>query len=228
MCIEYDVFGVPVALARGVLLPHNTAMPSRIPSRYVMGALRGAGYVVAAFGALLLLVAVLVLLQAQRDETRPAGAAVVLGANGYGGDGAALRQARLEHALDLYQRGVVSRIILTGEPPGAEEGGDIAAGRAFLANRGVPESVLLEGQGITTRENLQAAAERAREGGIGTVLVISDPPHMLRSLKIARDAGLSAYASPAFNSPTSRSFTTALLFVAREAWAYTVYIFAGR
>jgi uncharacterized SAM-binding protein YcdF (DUF218 family) len=193
-----------------------------------MSALRAAGLAAASIGALLLFVAVLVLLQAQRDETRPAGAAVVLGANGYGSDGAALRQARLEHALDLYQRGVVSRIILTGEPAGTGESGDIAAGRAFLTDRGVPESVLLEGEGITTRENLQTAAERARAGGIGTVLVVSDPPHMLRSLKIARDAGLIAYASPAFNSPTSRSFTTALLFVAREAWAYTVYIFAGR
>jgi uncharacterized SAM-binding protein YcdF (DUF218 family) len=203
-------------------------MRSRFATRILLDALRGVVAVAASVGGLLLLVAVLVLLQAQRDETRPAGAAVVLAADGWGAE-AAPRQARLDHVLDLYQRGVVSRIILTGGPTSAASEGDAAAGRAYLVERGVPESVLLlEDQGVTTRENLRAAAERARASGIGTVLLIGDPPHMLRSLKIARDAGLVAYASPAFNSPTSRSFTIALAAVARESWSYTTYIFAGR
>lgn len=204
-------------------------MRSHSTIRLLRGALRGVGVIAANIGALLLLVAVLVLVQAQRDETRPAGAAVVLGAEGWGGEPAALRQARLDHALDLYQRGVVSRIILTGgAAPGADTS-EAAAGRDYLTERGVPASVLLlEDQGRTTRVSLREAADRARESGIGSVLLVSDPMHMLRSLKIARDAGLSAYASPAFNSPTTRRFTTALGYVARETWAYTVYIFAGR
>ena len=204
-------------------------MRSHSTTRLLLGALRATGAVAANIGALLLLVAALVLVQAHRDETRPAGAAVVLGAEGWGGEPAAMRQARLDHALDLYQRSVVSRIILTGGPAPGSDASEAAASKDYLTERGVPPSVLLlEDQGRTTRASLHEAAARAREAGIGSVLLVSDPMHMLRALKIARDAGLSAYASPAFNSPTTRRFTTALGYVARETWAYTVYIFAGR
>jgi uncharacterized SAM-binding protein YcdF (DUF218 family) len=198
-------------------------MRSRDVTRALLGALRGLLAVALSVVSFLLLLAALVLVQAQRDETRPAGAAVVLSVEGWSGDPLPMRQARLEHALDLYQRGVVSRLILTAA---GDEG---AASRAYLVERGVPESVLLiEDDGGTTLDCLRGAAALARESGVGTVLLVSDPVHMLRSLKIARDTGLVAYGSPAFNSPTSRSFTTSLGYVARESLAYLGYIFTGR
>jgi uncharacterized SAM-binding protein YcdF (DUF218 family) len=75
---------------------------------------------------------------------------------------------------------------------------------------------------------LRNAAALARAAGVGSVLLISDPVHMLRSLKMARDIGMVAYASPAYNSPATRSFTAELGYVAGETWAYAIYIFAQR
>lgn len=196
-------------------------MRSRELNLALRGALRGLLGITLSVGGLLVLVGALVMVQAQRDETRPAGAAVVLGVESWSDAPQAMRQVRLDHALDLYQRGVVARLILTG-------GGGAAESKAYLVERGVPESaLLLEDQGDTTLECLRGASELARQSGIGTVLLVSDPSHMLRSLKIARDAGLTAYGSPAFNSPTSRSFTSALGAVGREAWSYLGYIFVG-
>ncbi|MEN9938760.1 MAG: hypothetical protein RLZZ387_5339 [Chloroflexota bacterium] len=204
-------------------------MQSRIAARYLSGFLRGLAAAAASAGALLLLVCVLVLVQSQRDETRPAGAAVVLVAEQWRGDQAAMRQARLDHALDLYRDGSVTRIILTGAAAEGAELSEAAAGQAYLVERGVaPDSLLLEERGASTLESLRDAAARARAGGFGSVLLVSDPVHMLRALKMARDTGLTAYGSPAFNSPATRSFAAELGYVAREAWAYVAYLIAGR
>lgn len=193
------------------------------------GFLRGLAGAMTSAVILLLLVSALVLVQGQRDETRPAGAAIVLSAERWRGDQTAMRQARLDHALDLYRRGTVTRFILTGPAASDAELSEAAVSQAYLIERGVPQEVLqLEEQGQSTLDCLRNAAERARAGGVSTVLLVSDPVHMLRSLKMARDIGLVAYGSPAYNSPASRSFTAELGYVARETWAYVAYIFAGR
>jgi uncharacterized SAM-binding protein YcdF (DUF218 family) len=204
-------------------------MRARSAGRLAAGFLRGLAGAMTSAIILLLLVSALVLVQGQRDETRPAGAAIVLSAERWRGDSAAMRQARLDHALDLYRRGTVSRFILTGPSPTGTEPSEAALSRDYLVERGVPQEALrLEERGGTTLECLRNAADQAREDGVGTVLLVSDSVHMLRSLKMARDIGMVAYGSPAYNSPASRSFTAELGYVARETWAYTVYIFAGR
>jgi uncharacterized SAM-binding protein YcdF (DUF218 family) len=124
---------------------------------------------------------------------------------------------------------VVSRIILTGAAPDGVATSEAAAGQTYLVERGVPpETLLLEEQGTSTLESLRSAAAQARAGGVASALLVSDPAHMLRALKIARDLDLTAYGSPTFTSPATRSFTGELAYVAREAWAYVVYIFTRR
>jgi uncharacterized SAM-binding protein YcdF (DUF218 family) len=194
----------------------------------LVGVLRGLLVVVFTIGGYLLLIAVLAIIQGQRDETRPAGAAVVLPAEGPVAGLVAARQARLDQALDLYRRGTVTRIIVVGEAAVGEDA-SAASGKTYLVEHGVPpEAVLLDEQGGTTLDGLRAASLIARERGIASMLLVSEPPHMLRALKIARDLGLNAYAAPTYMSPSSRSFTTEIGYIASEAWAYTVYLFVGR
>ncbi|HWQ11819.1 MAG TPA: YdcF family protein [Roseiflexaceae bacterium] len=197
-------------------------MGARATRRILAGLLRGLAAAALSAAGLLLLVGALVLVQGQRDETRPVGAAVVLAAELWPGDQAGMRQARLDHVLDLYRRGVVSRIILTGARS------EVSAGISYLVERGVSPEALLEEPGVSTLACLRSAAARARSIGAGSVLLVSDPAHMLRALKMARDLGLAAYGSPTFTSPATRSFTAELAYVARETWAYVVYIFAQR
>jgi uncharacterized SAM-binding protein YcdF (DUF218 family) len=171
----------------------------------------------------------LIIVQGQRDEARDSGAAVVLGAAQWNGDPSPVLQARLDHALDLYHRGIVKRIILTGGVGVGDRLSEAAVGKQYLLDRQVSSEVLLlDERSTTTWENLQNAADLARANGIDTVVLVSDPFHMLRSLKMARDLGLSAYGSPTRSSPISGNRAEEARYVVREIWAYLVYLFARR
>jgi vancomycin permeability regulator SanA len=69
--------------------------------------------VVAVF-ALWVISATAVLIWASRDEARPAQAIVVLGAAQYAGKPSPVLRARLDHALDLWNRHLAALLILTG------------------------------------------------------------------------------------------------------------------
>jgi uncharacterized SAM-binding protein YcdF (DUF218 family) len=178
---------------------------------------------------LVALVCGLIIVQGQRDEVRDSGAAVVLGAAQWNGDPSPVLQARLDHALDLYHRGVVKRIILTGGVGAGDRFSEAAAGKQYLLDRQLSaEVLLLDERSTTTWENMQNAADLARANGIDTVLLVSDPFHMLRSLKMARDLRLSAYGSPTRTSPISGNRAEEARYVVREIWAYLVYLFVRR
>ena len=175
---------------------------------------------------LLALICVLIAFQGRRDETQPAGAAVVLGAAQWNGTPSPALRARLDHALDLYRRGTVSKIILTGGVGEGDSISEAAAGRDYLVAQGVATTtLLLEQQGTTTWESMQNAAELARANGVNSVLLVSDAYHMLRSLKMARDLGLNAYASP-IRPVNGVSSLEEARYVLREASAYLAYVFA--
>jgi uncharacterized SAM-binding protein YcdF (DUF218 family) len=195
--------------------------------RILKGLLRG--LLLAGISAALLaaLVCGLIVVQGQRDDARDSGAAVVLGAAQWNGDTSPVLRARLDHALDLYHRGVVKRIILTGGVGAGDRLSEAAVGKQYLLDRQLSaEVLLLDERSTTTWENMQNAADLARANGIDTVLLVSDPFHMLRSLKMARDLGLSAYGSPTRTSPISGDRAAEARYVVREIWAYLVYLFA--
>ena len=195
--------------------------------RTLKGLLRGSLLAGVSAALLAVLVCGLIVVQGQRDDARDSGAAVVLGAAQWNGDPSPVLQARLDHALDLYHRGVVKRIILTGGVGLGDRFSEAAVGKQYLLDRQLsPEVLLLDERSTTTWENMQNAADLARANGIDTVLLVSDPFHMLRSLKMARDLGLSAYGSPTRTSPISWNRVAEARYVVREIWAYLVYLFA--
>jgi uncharacterized SAM-binding protein YcdF (DUF218 family) len=195
--------------------------------RFFKALLRGLLLIGVSAMLLAVLVCALIVVQGQRDEARDSGAAVVLGAAQWNGDPSPVLRARLDHALDLYHRGVVKRIILTGGVGAGDRLSEAAAGKQYLLDRQLSaEVLLLDERSTTTWENLQNAADLARTNGIDTVLLVSDPFHMLRSLKMARDLRLTAYGSPTRSSPISGNRAEEARFVMREIWAYLVYLFA--
>ena len=195
--------------------------------RILKGFLRSLISIAASIAALGALVCGLIVLQGQRDEARQSGAAIVLGAAQWNGDPSPVLRARLDHALDLYRRGLVSRIILTGGVGRGDRLSEAAAGKQYLIEQRLPaEALLLDERSTTPRENLQNAAALARANGINSVLLVSDPFHMLRSLKMARDLGLAAYGSPTRTSPISVNWAEEARYIVRESWAYLVYLVA--
>lgn len=197
------------------------------PRRLILSFLRGLALVFASATVLFAIVCLLVVLQGRRDETREAGTAIVLGAAQWNGDPSPVLRARLNHALELYRRGTVRRVILTGGVGAGDTVSEAAAGRDYLIERGVAaDDILLEEQGLTTWESLNNAATLTRSGGIAAVLLVSDSYHMLRALKMAGDLGLNAYPSPTRASLDAQPTIEGAAHVLREAGAYLVYVFA--
>jgi uncharacterized SAM-binding protein YcdF (DUF218 family) len=207
-------------------------MNTRYAFRLLIGFLRGLIAIAVTLLVLLGLVCVLIVIQGRRDEAQQVGAgqvgaALVLGAAQWNGDPSPVLRARLDHALELYRRGQVRQIILTGGVGAGDTTSEAAAGKQYLIDRGMTaDALLLEEQGTNTWESLHNAVPLARANRIGAVLLVSDPFHMLRSIKMARDLGLIAYGSPTRSSPIAAGSAEEMRSVLREAWAYMLYLFA--
>ena len=162
-------------------------------------------------------------LYAERDETRAADAAIVLGAAAYESGPSPVYRERLNHGVWLYRNGYVRKLILTGGTAAGNSRSDAAIGAEYVLAQGVlAEDVLLEETSVITEENLENAAEILKREGLQTVLIVSDPLHMKRAMLQAADKGLTAWSSP---TPTTRyqSFWPKLGFLARETFFYVGY-----
>lgn len=158
-----------------------------------------------------------------KDETRSADAAIVLGASVYDNSPSPVFCERINHAVELYDNGYVNTIIMTG---GVGEGNirseaDIA--REYAEQQGVPEeAILIEETSTITSENLENAKRLMEQNDMDTALIVSDPLHMKRAMMYAHDLGSDAYSSP---TPTSlyRSWRTRIPFLMREEFYYIGY-----
>jgi uncharacterized SAM-binding protein YcdF (DUF218 family) len=143
-----------------------------------------------------------VLIWSSRDEARPAQAIVVLGAAQYAGKPSPVLRARLDHALELWNRHLASLLILTGGTGEGDTTSEAAVGRTYVRKHGVPDSVIVEeNAGRTTSESMRAVAGMLEVRGLQTALLVSDPFHMLRLRILARRFGFTPYTSPTRTSP---------------------------
>jgi uncharacterized SAM-binding protein YcdF (DUF218 family) len=150
-----------------------------------------------------------------RDDTRPAGAIVVMGAAQYAGRPSPVLRARLDHALALWQRGLAPRVVLTGGTGDGDTTSEAAVSQRYMRRHGVPEAaMLLETQGRTTSESLRGVAALMATQPSARVILVSDPFHMLRLSILARRFGLEPETSPTRTSPISAHWT--------ESWKYTL------
>jgi uncharacterized SAM-binding protein YcdF (DUF218 family) len=154
--------------------------------------------------ALWVISATAVLIWASRDEARPAQAIVVLGAAQYAGKPSPVLRARLDHALELWNRHLAALLILTGGTGSGDTTSEAAVGRTYARKHGVPDSaILVENEGRTTSESMRAVAGMLEVRGLQTALLVSDPFHMLRLRILARRFGFTPYTSPTRTSPIS-------------------------
>ncbi|HET9344073.1 MAG TPA: YdcF family protein [Candidatus Limnocylindrales bacterium] len=166
--------------------------------------------------------------QGNRDEARPADAIVVLGAAQYNGVPSPIYRARLDHAINLFEEGVASTLVMTGGKLPGDTTTEADAGRAYAVARGVPwEAIVVEDQGRTTLESLRTVGSMFSEQGLDTAVFVSDRTHMLRVLRIARDQGVEAFGSPTRTSPIDSSPSERLRATVHEVGALGLYFLAG-
>jgi uncharacterized SAM-binding protein YcdF (DUF218 family) len=135
--------------------------------------------------------------QSTRDEAQPAGVILVLGAAEYNGRPSPVLRARLDHALELYQKKMAPRILTTGGAGGDAVFTEGGVGRSYLIAHGVPsEAISVETEGGSTVESITLAGEIMRRMGMRSVIVVSDGYHIFRVKRMLESAGLTVYGSP--------------------------------
>lgn len=152
-----------------------------------------------------------------------ADAAVVLGAAVWSHGVSPVFRERINHAMDLYRRRRVHKIIFTGGQGNRNEPTEAAAARAYAVSKGISQNdILIEQRSHTTYENLVFAKQLADVHGLKKVLIVSDPMHMKRAIAMAHDVGLDAYPSP---TTTTRytGFRSQVEELTRETFYYLGY-----
>ena len=131
-------------------------------------------------------------------EPAAAQAIVVLGAAQYDGRPSPVLEARLRHALDLYEDGKAPMIVVTGGRQEGDRYTEATAGYNWLRHHGVPDAAILkEVQGRNTWESLASVARFLRPLDVSDVILVSDASHSLRLRGVSDEVGLVSSVSPA-------------------------------
>ncbi|HMK21641.1 MAG TPA: YdcF family protein [Terriglobales bacterium] len=161
--------------------------------------------------------------EAEKQELHGADAIVVFGAAEYSGHPSPVFRARLDHAYDLFQRGLAPVIITTGgagSDPSFSEGG---VGHDYLMHRGVPErSLIAETLGSDTAQSAQRVGVILRANGMHSCLAVSDEYHVFRIKELLQREGVQVYVAPRSGS-RPRSPWQRMLAVLREVMSYLVW-----
>jgi uncharacterized SAM-binding protein YcdF (DUF218 family) len=185
----------------------------------------------AAVAAVLLLIGstALAIWWTARQDARPSSdAIVVLGSAQYNGVPSSIFEARLEHALDLYDDGVAPVIVTVGGKAAGDEFTEAEAGRDYLAAAGIPDDALLAvPQGVDTLESMRAVATEFDDRGWHTAVLVTDPWHAMRAERMAEDAGMEVTSSPTRQGPAVQTRTTQFKYILRETAAYLLYRTTG-
>jgi uncharacterized SAM-binding protein YcdF (DUF218 family) len=162
--------------------------------------------------------------QSLKDESRQADAIVVFGAAEYVGRPSPVFKARLDHAADLFRRGLAPVVIATGGAGADPKFSEGQVGREYLKSLGIPDDHLIaETQSIDTAESARRVAAIMRENHMNTCLAVSDGYHIFRIKQMLAREGITVYGSPRPNSkPQSIFKKNEAIF--HEIASYTLWV----
>ena len=158
-----------------------------------------------------------------QQELRPADAIIVFGAAEYDGRPSPVYRARLDHAYDLFRKGLAPVVITTGgaaADPKYSEGG---VGHDYLMRRGIPEMALIaETQASDTAESAERVAVIMRANRMKNCIAVSDAYHVFRVRKMLEHEGVRVFVAPRPNSLPRSAWQRAEM-VARETASYLAW-----
>jgi uncharacterized SAM-binding protein YcdF (DUF218 family) len=165
---------------------------------------------------------------ARQDSQPTSDAIVVLGSAQYNGVPSSIFEARLEHAIVLYEDGVAPVIVTVGGKATGDEFTEAEAGRDYLANAGIPDDALLAvPEGVDTLESMRVVSTAFDERGWNSAVLVTDPWHSMRAERMAQDAGIEAESSPTRQGPAVETRATQFRYILRETAAYLLYRATG-
>jgi vancomycin permeability regulator SanA len=166
---------------------------------------------------------------AREDVRTHSDAILVLGAAQFNGTPGDVLEWRLRHALSLYKDGVAKHIVTVGGNRPGDRYTEAGSGKEWLAEHGVPSSRLVSvPTGSDTLQSLVAAGREFKKLKWHTAVIVTDPPHALRSRTMARANGIQAVTSPTRSGPTVYSRDTQFHYIVRETGGYLYFQLVGR
>jgi uncharacterized SAM-binding protein YcdF (DUF218 family) len=161
--------------------------------------------------------------EASRQEIHSADAIAVFGAAEYAGRPSPVYRARLDHAFDLFQRGVAPVVITSGGAAADHSFSEGGVGHDYLMHRGIPDSNLIaETQGSDTAQSAQRIGVIMRTNHMHSCVAVSDAYHVFRIRKLLEHEGIEVYVSPRPDS-RPRSLWQRAEAVLREAVSYMAW-----
>ncbi len=123
--------------------------------------------------------------------------AIVLGAGTNKGKLSPVFRERINHSILLYNKGIVDKIILTGGFGKGQKQSDSRTAKNYAIENGVPKDhIIIEEKSKFTIENLKESKQIMDSIGVENALLISDPLHMKRVVKLAKFYGIDCKSSP--------------------------------
>jgi vancomycin permeability regulator SanA len=153
---------------------------------------------------------------------------LVMGAAQFDGRPSEILQSRLQESLKIYKAGFAPKIYTVGSGAPGDRTTEAAASRAWLIDNGVKRSnISAIAKGRDTLSSTQAYAEVLKKAKLNSVVIVTDPYHCFRSVKMAKDLGLAASCAAVESGPASVA-NSGYKYLARESGAYLAYITVGR
>jgi len=115
---------------------------------------------------------------------------IVLGAGVWGESPSPMLQDRLLESIDLYKKGVSSKIIMSGDH-GREEYDEVNVMKQYAIDNGVPsEDIFMDHAGFSSYDSIYRVKEIF---GAEKIVIVTQKYHLYRALHIANSLGIEAY-----------------------------------
>lgn len=165
---------------------------------------------------------------ANNPVVRQADVIVVLGTAQLNGKPGDALEARLVEAQRIYKLGYAPSIITVGAGAPGDRTTEAASGKYWLRNNGVPsKKITAVAEGRDTLASTKAYAAVMKKRYVSDVIIVTDPFHCARAIKMANDQGVLGTCSPVQTGPNTLD-NSGFRYLLREAAAYLAYITVGR
>jgi uncharacterized SAM-binding protein YcdF (DUF218 family) len=164
-----------------------------------------------------------------KDNAVQSDAIIVLGAKAYQEDGFnPCLEARVDHAVELYDQGLAPFIIMSGgdDAPGGPN--EALAMKEMAMKRGVTgEDILLEQKSTSTYENIKFSKSLMEQNNLSTAIIVTEKFHNYRADVVASELLVPHTLSPT-SSPCWDRWKFFSRYFLREPIALIYYKVSGR
>lgn len=169
------------------------------------------------------------------DNAKNSDAVVILGARSYvDGQVNECLVARVEHGINLYNKGLADKIIMSGgtdKSPNLQNTNEALEMEkiALSLDPGIDrEDILIEGKSTSTYENLLYTKEIMAQEQLNSVIIITEPFHSPRANLIANKLNIDHTVSPTLTSPCWNNWKFLSRYFLREGFATIWYKLIGQ